>query len=117
MRFYYLVLQISFLLFLTGCNEQREKTKSIEEQSKTISCTLNDKALEIAISKGSLTANFIYDGKTSLVNLLKFQDTYQILMKFDPQIGQLKINQTGTELTQLVNQQEKRASCKTIIQN
>jgi hypothetical protein len=111
MRFYYLVLQISFLLFLTGCNEQREKTKSIEEQSKTISCTLNDKALEIAISKGSLTANFIYDGKTSLVNLLKFQ------MKFDPQIGQLKINQTGTELTQLVNQQEKRASCKTIIQN
>jgi len=117
MRFYYLVLQISFLLFLTGCNEQREKTKSIEEQSKTISCTLNDKALKIAISKGSLTANFIYDGKTSLVNLLKFQDTYQILMKFDPQIGQLKINQTGTELTQLVNQQEKRASCKTIIQN
>jgi hypothetical protein len=114
MRLHYLLLQIFFLLFLAGCNEQRAKTVSIEEQSKTIQCTLNDKTLEIVVSKGSLNANFIYEDKKSLVNLLKFQDTYQILMKFDPQIGQLKINQEGTELTQFINQQEKRTVCKTI---
>jgi hypothetical protein len=109
-----LILQIFFIFFLVGCNEQLEKSVSIEDRSKTIHCILNEKNLEIVISKSSLTANFIYDGKTSLVNLLKFKDTYQILMKFDPQIGQLKINQDGTELTQFINQQEKRMSCKTI---
>ena len=108
------ILQIFFILFLTACNEQAPKSVSIEDRSKTIHCILNDQTLEILISKDSLTANFIYDGKTSLVNLLKFKDTYQILMKFDPQIGQLKINQDGTELTQFINQQEKRTSCKTI---
>lgn len=117
MRLHYLLLQIFFLLFLVGCNEQQAKTVSIEEQSKTIQCTLNDQTLEIEVSKGSLNANFIYAGKKSLVNLLKFQDTYQILMKFDPQIGQLKINQEGTKLTQFVNQQEKHTACKTITRN
>lgn len=114
MRLLHLLLHISFLLFLVGCNEQLAKSVSIEDRSKTINCTLNDQTLEIEVSKGSLNANFIYEGKKSLVNLLKFQDTYQILMKFDPQIGQLKINQLGTELTQFINQQEKRTACKTI---
>jgi hypothetical protein len=109
-----LILQIFFILFLTACNEQPPKSVSIEDRSKTINCILNDQNLEIVISKGTLTANFIYDGKSSLVNLLKFKDTYQILMKFDPQIGQLKINQLGTELTQFINQQKIRTACKTI---
>jgi hypothetical protein len=117
MRLLHLLLHISFLLFLVGCNEQRAKSVSIEDRSKTINCTLNDQTLEIEVSKGSLNANFIYEDKKSLVNLLKFQDTYQILMKFDPQIGQLKINQEGTELTQFINQQEKRTACKTILRD
>jgi len=112
-----LILQIFFILFLPACNEQAPKSVSIEDRSKTIHCILNEKNLEIVISKGSLTANFLYGGKTSLVNLLKFKDTYQILMKFDPQIGQLKINQEGTKLTQFVNQQEKHTACKTITRN
>ncbi len=114
MRSLYLYLNFFFVLFLIGCNGQLVKSESIEEHSKKIHCALNSQILEIEISKGSLNANFIYEGKKSLVNLLKFQDTYQILMKFDPEVGQLKINQAGTELTQFKNQKETRTSCKTI---
>jgi len=115
MRLLLLITHFSVLLFLVGCNEQLGKTELLEGQDKKIICKLNDQALEIEISKGSLNANLIYEGKKSLVNLLKFQDTYHILMKFDPQIGQLKLNQAGTELIQFLNQQEKRTSCETIL--
>lgn len=114
MRLPYLFTHFFFLFFLIGCNEQL-KIEPIEGQSKTIVCSLNNQVLEIEISKGSLNANLTYAGRKSLVNLLKFQDAYQILMKFDSQIGQLKFNQAGTELIQFLNQQEKRTSCKTIL--
>ncbi len=103
------------ILSLIGCDSKQ--TYSIESQSKSIRCSLNGGPLQIDITKGSLNADLTYGGKKSLVNLLKFQDSYQILMKFDPQVGQLKINESGTELTQFVNQQEKREPCQSVNTN
>jgi hypothetical protein len=45
------------------------------------------------------------------VNLLEVKDFYQILMRFDPQIGQLKINKMGNELTQVKAGNEQAATC------
>ncbi len=115
MRLQNSILSALFFLFLVSCDVHQTKAQLIEAQTKIINCTLNGSPLGIEISKGSLNANFIFEGKKELVNLLKFQDNYQILMKYEAQIGQLKINQAGTELTQLLNKKEIRTTCKTII--
>jgi hypothetical protein len=60
-----------------------------------------------------LDANLFLGAKEIRVNLLEVKDFYQILMRFDPQIGQLKINKAGTELIQLRQAQERTESCTT----
>ena len=45
------------------------------------------------------------------MNLLEVKDFYQILMRFDPQIGQLKMNKMGNELTQVKNSNEQVSTC------
>ena len=45
------------------------------------------------------------------MNLLEVKDFYQILMRFDPQIGQLKINKMGNELTQVKSGNEQVSTC------
>jgi hypothetical protein len=47
------------------------------------------------------------------VNLLEVKDFYQIIMRFDPNIGQLKINKASTELIQLRDAQERIEPCLT----
>jgi hypothetical protein len=63
------------------------------------------------ITKGSLDASLLYDSKEIKANLLEVKDFYQILMRFDPQIGQLKINKMGNELTQLKSGNEQTTAC------
>jgi hypothetical protein len=63
------------------------------------------------ITQGSLDASLLYEGKEIKVNLLEVKDFYQILMRFDPQIGQLKINKAGNELTQVKGGTEQTTAC------
>lgn len=65
------------------------------------------------INKGSLDANVLLGDKEIKVNLLEVKDFYQILMRFDSNIGQLKINKAGTELIQLRDSQERVENCTT----
>ena len=96
---------------LWGCDSQTSKMEAIESQSKVLICSLNASPLKIEITKGSLDATLLYDGKESKINLLEVKDFYQIIMRFDPQIGQLKINKMGNELTQLKSGNEQVATC------
>jgi hypothetical protein len=104
---------INFLLTLTlwGCDAQAPKIEIIDSQSKTLTCSLNGSPIEIKIIKGSLDASLLYEGKELKVNLLEVKDFYQILMRFDPQIGQLKINKMGNELTRVKNGSEQKTAC------
>jgi hypothetical protein len=103
----------SLLLTLTlwGCDAQAPKLEAIDSQSKTLSCSLNSSPIQILITKGSLDAILFYEGKEIKVNLLEVKDFYQILMRFDPQIGQLKMNKMGNELTQVKNGSEQTTAC------
>jgi hypothetical protein len=94
-----------------GCDAGGPKFESINSQNKQIQCTLNSSPLQLEISKGSLDANLFLGGREMKVNLLEVKDFYQILMRFDPNIGQLKINKAGTELIQLRDGQERIESC------
>ncbi len=98
-------------LTLWGCDSQAPKIEAIDSQTKTLSCSLNGGPITIEIIKGSLDASLLFEGKEIKVNLLEVKDFYQILMRFDPRIGQLKINQLGTELTQVKNGNEKITAC------
>ena len=98
-------------LTLWGCDSQAPKIEAINSQTKTLSCSLNAGPITIEIIKGSLDASLLFEGKEIKVNLLEVKDFYQILMRFDPRIGQLKINQLGTELTQVKNGNEKITAC------
>ena len=100
-------------LTLWGCDSQAPKIEAIDSQTKTLSCSLNGDPITIGIIKGSLDASLLFEGKEIKVNLLEVKDFYQILMRFDPQIGQLKINQLGTELTQVKSGNEKITACTT----
>ena len=100
-------------LTLWGCDSQIPKIEAIDSQTKTLSCSLNGGPITIEIIKGSLDASLLFEGKEIKVNLLEVKDFYQILMRFDPRIGQLKINQLGTELTQVKNGNEKITACTT----
>ena len=100
-------------LLLWGCDTSGPALESINSQSKSIQCTLNASPLRIDITKGSLDANLFLGDKEMKVNLLEVKDFYQILMRFDPEIGQLKINKAGTELIQLHKAQERTESCST----
>ena len=100
-------------LVLCGCDAQGPTIEAIDNQSKILSCSLNGSTAQILITKGSLDANLLHEGKEIKVNLLEVKDFYQIIMRFDPQIGQLKINQLGTELTQVKNGNEKITACTT----
>ena len=100
-------------LLLWGCDTSGPALESINSQSKSIQCTLNASPLRIDITKDSLDANLFLVGKEIRVNLLEVKDFYQILMRFDPEIGQLKINKAGTELIQLRKAQERTESCST----
>jgi hypothetical protein len=104
---------ISFLLTLAlwGCDAEAPKIEAIDSQSKVLKCTLNGSPIQILITKGSLDANLLYEGKELKVNLLEVKDFYQILMRFDPQIGQLKINKMGNELTQVKGGNEQVSTC------
>jgi len=99
------------MLVLYGCDAQGPKIEAIDSQSKTLSCSLNGNPAQILITKGSLDASFIYEGKELKVNLLEVKDFYQIIMRFDPQIGQLKINKMGNELTQVKSGNEQVTTC------
>jgi hypothetical protein len=98
-------------VFLWGCDSQTSKIEAIESQSKLLICSLNGNPLKIEITKDSLDAVLIYESKESKINLLEVKDFYQIIMRFDPQIGQLKINKMGNELTQLKSGKEQIATC------
>jgi hypothetical protein len=104
-------ISILLALALWGCDAQGPKVEAIDSQSKTLSCSLNGSPAQILIAKGSLDAILLYEGKEIKVNLLEVKDFYQILMRFDPQIGQLKINKMGNELTQLKSGNEKITTC------
>jgi len=112
MHFKHLHLYLVPLLLL-GCDAGGPILESINSQNKSIQCTLNASPLRIEITKGSLDANLFLGAKEIRVNLLEVKDFYQILMRFDPQIGQLKINKAGTELIQLRQAQERTESCTT----
>jgi hypothetical protein len=111
MRTQELFLGLLLTLTLWGCDAQAPKVEAIDSQSKTLSCSLNGSPIQILITKGSLDANLLYEGKELKVNLLEVKDFYQILMRFDPQIGQLKINKAGNELTQVKAGNEQVAIC------
>jgi hypothetical protein len=111
MRTQELFLGLLLTLTLWGCDAQAPKVEAINSQSKTLSCSLNGSPIQILITKGSLDANLLYEGKELKVNLLEVKDFYQILMRFDPQIGQLKINKAGNELTQVKAGNEQVAIC------
>ena len=98
-------------MVLGGCDSQAPKIEAIDSQTKMLSCSLNASPLKIEITKGSLDAVMLYEGKESKINLLEVKDFYQIIMRFDPQIGQLKINKMGSELTQLKGGNEQIATC------
>ena len=104
-------------LLLLGCDAGGPALESINSRNKSIQCTLNSSPLRIDITKGSLDANLFLGNKEIRVNLLEVKDFYQILMRFDPQIGQLKINKAGTELIQLRKAQERIESCSTELQS
>jgi hypothetical protein len=105
------LIRLLLILALWGCDAQAPKVEAIDSQSKTLSCSLNGSPIQILITKGSLDANLVYEGKEIKVNLLEVKDFYQILMRFDPQIGQLKLNKMGNELTQVKNGSEQTTSC------
>jgi hypothetical protein len=104
-------------LLLLGCDAGGPVLEAINSQNKSIQCTLNASPLRIDVTKGSLDANLFLGDKEIRVNLLEVKDFYQILMRFDPQIGQLKINKAGTELIQLRKAQERIESCSTELQS
>ena len=112
MRFQYISLCL-LPIFLWGCDAGGPKIEPIDAQSKVITCALNGSPLKINISKGSLDANVLLGDKEIKVNLLEVKDFYQILMRFDSNIGQLKINKAGTELIQLRESQERIENCTT----
>ena len=98
-------------LVLWGCDASGPTVEAINSQNKVIQCTLNGNPLKLDITKGSLDANLFLADKEIKVNLLEVKDFYQILMRFDPNIGQLKINKVGTELIQLREAQERIEAC------
>ncbi|OWS68751.1 hypothetical protein CBI31_09945 [Polynucleobacter campilacus] len=105
------LVSLLLTLALWGCDAQAPKVEAIDSQSKTLSCSLNGSPIQIFITKGSLDASVLYEGKEIKVNLLEVKDFYQILMRFDPQIGQLKMNKMGNELTQVKAGNEQVATC------
>jgi len=108
-------ISLILTVVLCGCDAQGPKMEAINSQSKILSCSLNNSTTQILITKGSLDASLIYDGKEMKANLLEVKDFYQIIMRFDPQIGQLKINKLGNQLTQLKSGTEQVATCITEI--
>jgi hypothetical protein len=96
---------------LWGCDSSEPKFEAINSQNKQIQCALNGSPIKLEITKGSLDANLFLADKEIKVNLLEVKDFYQILMRFDPSIGQLKINKAGTELIQLREAQERTEPC------
>ena len=108
------LISVVLTLFLCGCDAQGPKVEAIDSQSKTLSCSLNGSPAQILITKGSLDASLIYEGKVIKVNLLEVKDFYQIIMRFDSQIGQLKINKMGNELTQLKSGNEVITACAAV---
>ena len=98
-------------LLLWACDSSEPRFEAINSQNKQIQCTLNGSPIKLEITKGSLDANLFLADKEIKVNLLEVKDFYQILMRFDPSIGQLKINKAGTELIQLREAQERTEPC------
>ncbi|QWE13889.1 hypothetical protein [Polynucleobacter sp. AP-Sving-400A-A2] len=98
-------------LLLWGCDAGGPSFEAINSQNKVIQCNLNGSPLKLEITKGSLDANLFLADKEIKVNLLEVKDFYQVLMRYDPNIGQLKINKAGTELIQLREAQERIESC------
>ena len=104
---------VMLVFLLMGCVPQAPKIEAIDNQTKTLTCSLNGDPISIAITKGSLDASLLYGGKEIKANLLEVKDFYQIIMRFDPQIGQLKINKMGNELAQLKSGNEQVTTCIT----
>ena len=98
-------------LALWGCDSHTPKIDAIDRQAKTLACVLNGSPMQIVIHKDSLVASLLYEGKEIRIDLLEVKDFYQILMRFDPQIGQLKINKMGNELIQLKSGNEQITTC------
>jgi len=110
MRLKLLYLYLTPIL-LWGCDAGGPSIEPINSRNKVINCTLNGSPLKIDITKGSLDANLFLGDREIKVNLLEVKDSYQILMRFDPQIGQLKMNKMGSELTQVKNGNEQTIAC------
>jgi len=106
-----LFISLLLTLGLWGCDAQAPTVEAIDSQSKVLTCSLDGSPIQIGITKGSLDASLLYEGKELKVNLLEVKDFYQILMRFDPQIGQLKINKMGNELTQVKGGNEQVSTC------
>ena len=98
-------------LVLWGCDAGGPSIEPINSRNKMINCTLDGSPLRIDITKDSLDANLFLGDREIKVNLLEVKDFYQILMRFDPQIGQLKINKMGNELMQVKNGNEQTIAC------
>jgi hypothetical protein len=98
-------------ILLWGCDTGGPSIEPINSRNKVINCTLNGSPLKIEITKGSLDANLFLGDREVKVNLLEVKDSYQILMRFDPQIGQLKMNKMGNELIQVKNGNEQTITC------
>jgi len=111
MRTQWVLFSLLLTLTLWGCDAQTPKVEAINSQSKTLSCSLNGSPIQLLITKDSLDASLLYKGKEIKVNLLEVKDFYQILMRFDQQIGQLKMNKIGNELTQVKNGSEQTMAC------
>ena len=111
MRTQGVLISLLLMLALWGCDAQAPKVEAIDSQGKTLTCSLNGSPIQISITKGSLDASLLYEGKEIKANLLEVKDFYQILMRFDPQIGQLKINKAGNELTQVKGGNEQVSTC------
>ncbi len=113
----YFLASSLLIMLLIGCDSQKPKVEAIDHQSKTIQCTLNGKPFQMDINQGSLEGNLYIDGKELRFELLKFSNEYQIIIRFDPEVGQLKFNQANNQLFQLRYGQERLEPCTTQVKS
>lgn len=104
------------VIAVTGCDVQKPEFAPIDNQNKVIQCTVSGNPVLITVKQGLLDAELQYAEKKFNANLLEVKDFYQIIMRFDPTIGQLKINRAANELTQVLGSRENIGACTTVLQ-
>jgi hypothetical protein len=116
MRKKYIVIAFAGAVLLSSCDSQKPEFEAIDNRNKVIQCTVSGNPILIKVKQGSLDAELQFAKKKFNANLLEVKDFYQIIMRFDPTIGQLKINRAATELTQVMGSQENIGACTTVLQ-